>query len=212
MLEASGHIVELTVRLRELEALLRESRSRENKLLKDLEEMKRRHREAKQGLSQLKGANPVSSPKAPWLIFHCLLVSPSILPSVVVVEELRQHWTQSSTQREEIIRLKQELQLLHRDLLLSGTRAATPQTPERRSLTNCFPLCHQERETPGKMSCWNWLAPNRTAPCRSCAACNRCALSPSRPPRPPSDSAEACFLIPPARGVGELRHLSGPAA
>ncbi|XP_011603053.2 coiled-coil domain-containing protein 62 isoform X1 [Takifugu rubripes] len=54
VVEASGHIIELTVRLRELEALLRESRSRENKLLKDLEEMKRRHREAKQGLSQLK--------------------------------------------------------------------------------------------------------------------------------------------------------------
>lgn len=56
VVEASGHIIDLTVRLRELEALLKESRSRENKLLKDLEEMKRRHREAKQGISQRKGA------------------------------------------------------------------------------------------------------------------------------------------------------------
>ncbi|XP_060934533.1 coiled-coil domain-containing protein 62 [Limanda limanda] len=35
-------------------------------------------------------------------------------------EELQQQISQSSTQREEIIRLKQELQLLHRDLALSG--------------------------------------------------------------------------------------------
>lgn len=39
----------------------------------------------------------------------------------VVVEELQQQLTQSSTQREEIIRLKQELQLLRRDLAVSGT-------------------------------------------------------------------------------------------
>lgn len=130
VVEASGHIIELTVRLRELEALLRESRSRENKLLKDSEEMKRRHRDAKQGLSQLKGehVDPVSSPKDRCLCFICLSVGPSILPSVVAVEELQQHLTQSSTQREEIIRLKQELQLLHRDLLLSGTRAAAQRT------------------------------------------------------------------------------------
>lgn len=126
-MEASGHIIELTVRLRELEALLKESRSRENKLLKDLEEMKCRHRETKQGISQLKGAHvkTVPSPKDACLFFICLLVSPSILPSAVDAEELQQHLTQSSTQREEIICLKQELQLLHRDLLLSGTRAAS---------------------------------------------------------------------------------------
>lgn len=72
VVEASGHIIELTVRLRELEALLKESRSGENKLQKDLEEMKRRHREAKQGLSQLKGerANPVASPKDRRLVLH----------------------------------------------------------------------------------------------------------------------------------------------
>lgn len=57
VVEASGHIIDLTVRLRELEALLKEGRSRENKLLKDAEEVKRRHREAKQGVSQLKGKN-----------------------------------------------------------------------------------------------------------------------------------------------------------
>lgn len=55
VVEASAHVIELTVRLRELEALLKESRSRENKLLKDLEEVRRRHREAKHGMSQLKG-------------------------------------------------------------------------------------------------------------------------------------------------------------
>lgn len=45
----------------------------------------------------------------------------SLLCRIVVVEELQQQVTQSSTQREEIIRLKQELQLLRRDLALSGT-------------------------------------------------------------------------------------------
>lgn len=38
----------------------------------------------------------------------------------MVAEQLKQQLTQSSMQREEIIRLKQELQLLHRDLLLAG--------------------------------------------------------------------------------------------
>lgn len=120
--------------------------------------------------------------KTTGLFFICLLVSPSTLPSVVDVEELQQQLTQSSTQREEIIRLKQELRLLHRELLLSGTRAATQQTRHQRFLTDCFLLCHQERETAGKMSCWNWLAPNRNAPCRSCAAYNRYAVSPAIPP------------------------------
>lgn len=39
---------------------------------------------------------------------------------LVIVDQLKQQLTQSSMQREEIIRLKQELQLIHRDLLLSG--------------------------------------------------------------------------------------------
>lgn len=39
---------------------------------------------------------------------------------LVIVDQLKQQLTQSSMQREEIIRLKQERQLLHRDLLLSG--------------------------------------------------------------------------------------------
>lgn len=55
MTEASGHIVDLTGRLQELETSLTESRSRENKLLKDLEENKRRYREAKHGITHLKG-------------------------------------------------------------------------------------------------------------------------------------------------------------
>lgn len=87
--EASGHVVDLTGRLRDLETSLAESRSRESKLLRDSEENKRRHREARHEITHLK-------------------------------EELQQQVTQSSTQREEIIRLKQELQLLRRDLALSG--------------------------------------------------------------------------------------------
>lgn len=55
MTEASGHIVDLRGHLRELETSLAESRSRENKLLKDLEESKRRYREAKHGIAHLKG-------------------------------------------------------------------------------------------------------------------------------------------------------------
>ncbi|XP_070706955.1 coiled-coil domain-containing protein 62 isoform X2 [Pempheris klunzingeri] len=87
--EASGNIVALTGRLRDLETSLTESRSRESKLLRDLEENKRRYKEAKHDVTHVK-------------------------------EELQQQVTQSSTQREEIIRLKQELQLLRRDLVLSG--------------------------------------------------------------------------------------------
>ncbi|XP_034566068.1 coiled-coil domain-containing protein 62 isoform X2 [Notolabrus celidotus] len=87
--EASGQIVELTGRLRDLETSLTESRSRENKVLRDSEENKRRYRETRHENTHLK-------------------------------EELQQQVTQSSTQREEMIRLKQELQLLRRDLALSG--------------------------------------------------------------------------------------------
>lgn len=49
-----------------------------------------------------------------------LIISLSVSCSVWLVEELQQQLTQGSTQREEIIRLKQELQLLRRDLVLSG--------------------------------------------------------------------------------------------
>lgn len=87
--EASGQIVDLTARLRHLETSLTESHSRENKLLRDVEENKRRYRDAKQEVAHLK-------------------------------EELQQQVTHSSAQREETIRLKQELHLLHQDLLLSG--------------------------------------------------------------------------------------------
>lgn len=55
--EASGHIEKLTGRLRDLETSLTESRSRENKLLRDLEENKRRYREAKHEITHLKGTN-----------------------------------------------------------------------------------------------------------------------------------------------------------
>lgn len=87
--EASSHIVHLTGRLRDLETSLSERQSQEKKLLKDLEENKKRYRETKRENLQLN-------------------------------DQLKQQLTQSSMQREEIIRLKQELQLLHRDLLLSG--------------------------------------------------------------------------------------------
>lgn len=64
-----------------------------------------------------------------YLFIFCLLanfIKRLIISAVrvlfsVVVEELQQQLTQSSTQREEIIRLKQELQLLRRDLAVSGT-------------------------------------------------------------------------------------------
>ncbi|XP_047425015.1 coiled-coil domain-containing protein 62 [Mugil cephalus] len=87
--EASRHILDLSGRLRDLEAALAESRSRENKLLRDVEESKRRYREARHDVTQLK-------------------------------EELKQQVTQSSTQREEMIRLKQELHLLRTDVALTG--------------------------------------------------------------------------------------------
>ncbi|XP_060917315.1 coiled-coil domain-containing protein 62 isoform X1 [Labrus mixtus] len=52
--EASGQIVELTGRLRDLETSLTESRSRESKLLRDSEENKRRHKEARHEITDLK--------------------------------------------------------------------------------------------------------------------------------------------------------------
>ena len=56
--EASGHIEDLSGRLRDLETSLTESRSRESKLLRDLEENKRRYREAKHEITHLKGTKP----------------------------------------------------------------------------------------------------------------------------------------------------------
>lgn len=53
--EASGQIVDLTRRLRDLETSLTESRLRESKLLRDAEENKRRYREAKHEITHLKG-------------------------------------------------------------------------------------------------------------------------------------------------------------
>ncbi|KAM4528134.1 coiled-coil domain-containing protein 62 [Odontesthes bonariensis] len=87
--EASAHILDLTGLLQDLETVLKESRSKESKQLRDVEENKRQYREAKHETTQLK-------------------------------EELQQQVTQSSTQREEIIRLKQELQLLRTHLALTG--------------------------------------------------------------------------------------------
>ncbi|XP_072227463.1 coiled-coil domain-containing protein 62 [Leuresthes tenuis] len=87
--EASGHILDLTGRLQDLETVLKDSRSQESKHLRDAEENKRRYRETRHESTKLK-------------------------------EELQQQVTQSSTQREEIIRLKQELQLLRTHLALTG--------------------------------------------------------------------------------------------
>lgn len=55
MAEASSHTVHLTGRLRDLETLLSEHQSQEKKFLKDLEENKKRYREAKQENLQLHG-------------------------------------------------------------------------------------------------------------------------------------------------------------
>ncbi|XP_028273877.1 coiled-coil domain-containing protein 62 isoform X2 [Parambassis ranga] len=86
--EASQQVLDLSERLRDLEATLTESRSRENKLLRDSKENKRWYKEARQEATQLR-------------------------------EDLEQQVAQSSAQREEVIRLKQELQLLRRDLVLT---------------------------------------------------------------------------------------------
>ena len=53
--EASGRICDLTERLRDAETSLTESRSRENKLQRDLEENKRRYRDTKHEVAHLKG-------------------------------------------------------------------------------------------------------------------------------------------------------------
>ncbi|XP_070845453.1 coiled-coil domain-containing protein 62 isoform X2 [Chaetodon trifascialis] len=52
--EASGHIFDLTGRLRDLETSLTESRSQESKLLRDSEENKRRYKEARHEITHLK--------------------------------------------------------------------------------------------------------------------------------------------------------------
>ncbi|XP_023255447.1 coiled-coil domain-containing protein 62 [Seriola lalandi dorsalis] len=52
--EASGQILDLTGRIRDLETSLTESLSRETKLLRELEESKRRHREARHEVTHLK--------------------------------------------------------------------------------------------------------------------------------------------------------------
>ncbi|XP_029564657.1 coiled-coil domain-containing protein 62 isoform X2 [Salmo trutta] len=87
--EATNHIVDLSGRLREMEGSLKESHSREARVLREVEEHKRRYREARHENTRLK-------------------------------EELQQQVTEGSAQREDIIRLKQEGQLLHRELALSG--------------------------------------------------------------------------------------------
>uniref|UniRef100_A0A4W5K8J4 Coiled-coil domain containing 62 n=1 Tax=Hucho hucho TaxID=62062 RepID=A0A4W5K8J4_9TELE len=87
--EATNHIVDLSGRLREMEGSLKESHSREARVLREVEEHKRRYREARHENTRLK-------------------------------EELQQQVTEGSAQREDIIRLKQEGQLLRRELALSG--------------------------------------------------------------------------------------------
>ncbi|XP_038827157.1 coiled-coil domain-containing protein 62 [Salvelinus namaycush] len=87
--EATNHIVDLSGRLREMEGSLKESHTREARVLREVEEHKRRYREARHENTRLK-------------------------------EELQQQVTEGSAQREDIIRLKQEGQLLRRELALSG--------------------------------------------------------------------------------------------
>ncbi|XP_030006082.1 coiled-coil domain-containing protein 62 isoform X2 [Sphaeramia orbicularis] len=52
--EASGHVLDLTGRLRSMEVSLTESCSRESKLVRDLEEHKHRYREARHEITHLK--------------------------------------------------------------------------------------------------------------------------------------------------------------
>ncbi|KAK1884345.1 Coiled-coil domain containing protein 62 [Dissostichus eleginoides] len=54
VVEASGHVVDLTARLRDLETSLTESRSRESKHQRDSEENKRRCKEARHEITHLK--------------------------------------------------------------------------------------------------------------------------------------------------------------
>ncbi|CDQ63494.1 unnamed protein product [Oncorhynchus mykiss] len=72
-----------------MEGSLKESHSREARVLREVEEHKRRYREVRHENTRLK-------------------------------EELQQQVTEGSAQREDIIRLKQEGQLLRRELALSG--------------------------------------------------------------------------------------------
>lgn len=55
MSEASSHALDLTARLRELEASLTESRSRESRLQRDSQENKLRQREAAREVAHLTG-------------------------------------------------------------------------------------------------------------------------------------------------------------
>lgn len=75
------------------------------------------------------------------------------------------------------------------------------------------------------MSCLNWLAPNRNAPCQSCAAYSRYSdliCSPSLLPIAAAvrleiecfnlqmvtdERLKVCFVIPAARSVGDLRDI-----
>lgn len=55
MTEASSQVLDLTERIRDLETSLTQSHSQENRLLRDLEENKRRYREARHEVAHLKG-------------------------------------------------------------------------------------------------------------------------------------------------------------
>lgn len=80
---------------------------------RDLEEQKHHYREARREIAELKGnKGKLSFDKHGKAVNFCLIV--------ITTEALQQQVTQSSTQREEIIRLKQEFQLVSRDLALSG--------------------------------------------------------------------------------------------
>lgn len=62
MSAASGHVLDLSGRLRDTEAALGDSRSRENKLQRDVEENRRRYKEAKHEISHLKGSSASLEP------------------------------------------------------------------------------------------------------------------------------------------------------
>lgn len=67
--EASGHVDDLTARLRDLETTVTESSSRESELLRDSEENKRRCRESRREVTHLKGTKR-RTPFAPLVLLN----------------------------------------------------------------------------------------------------------------------------------------------
>ncbi|XP_069038248.1 coiled-coil domain-containing protein 62 isoform X2 [Lepisosteus oculatus] len=89
VVEATRHIVDLTGRLRKLEAAVKECRLREDRALKEAQEYKRQLREARREAAKLR-------------------------------DDLQEKTAENNNQKEDVIRLKQEIQLLQSELALAG--------------------------------------------------------------------------------------------